>query len=71
MSGAAIDATLVDTEITYVGYGLTGTLASDPGIARTVDAQVSNIDAWVIETHDPNRGPCDGDSGGPLILVAR
>ncbi len=68
ISGASLDAALVDTEITYVGYGLTGTLESDPGIARTVDAEVSNVDAWVIETHDPNRGPCDGDSGGPLIL---
>ena len=68
VSDAVVDATLIDTEITYVGYGLTGTLESDPGIARTVDAQVSNVDAWVIETHDPNRGTCDGDSGGPLIL---
>ena len=68
ISGATVDAGLVGTDITYVGYGLTGTLESDPGIARTVDATVSNVDAWVIETHDPNRGPCDGDSGGPLIL---
>lgn len=68
ISEAVIDSALVDTEITYVGYGLTGTLESDPGIARTVDASVSNVDAWVIETHDPNRGTCDGDSGGPLIL---
>jgi hypothetical protein len=68
VSEGVIDDSLVDTEITYVGYGLTGTLESDPGIARTVDARVSNVDAWVIETSDPNRGPCDGDSGGPLIL---
>jgi hypothetical protein len=68
ISAAAIGDSLVGTPITYVGYGLTGTLESDPGIARTVDAEVSNVDAWVIETHDPNRGPCDGDSGGPLIL---
>ena len=68
ISAAAIGASLVGTSITYVGYGLTGTLESDPGIARTVDAAVSNVDEWVIESHDPNRGPCDGDSGGPLIL---
>ncbi len=67
VSKKAIEPSLVGTTITYVGYGLTGSLASDPGIARTVDATVSNVDEWVIETHDANRGPCDGDSGGPLL----
>jgi secreted trypsin-like serine protease len=68
ISPNATDTSLVDSTITYVGYGLTGTLETDPGIARTVDARVSNVDAWVIETADPNHGPCDGDSGGPLLL---
>jgi MYXO-CTERM domain-containing protein len=67
ISSKATDASLVGSTITYVGYGLTGTLEDDPGIARTVDATVSNVDSWVIETSDSNRGPCDGDSGGPLI----
>lgn len=59
------------TPITYVGYGLT---AAPPGgnnsLRRSVAKTVSQVDAYFVEyANAAQSGTCEGDSGGPGIVV--
>lgn len=65
------DALQVGTPITYVGYGI---IASPPGgnnsqrnyVAKTIGA----LDSYFVQYADPSSsGTCEGDSGGPGLVV--
>ena len=62
-----IDATLVGTTFDAVGFGTTGS-AADTGTKRAGVAQISQVDAAQITTVPDPSQPCEGDSGGPMLL---
>lgn len=69
-STIALTTDLVGTDLTLVGFGLTGPDSSDSGVRRAGIAGVTGIDDQRIAT---NSGPdgastCAGDSGGPSLL---
>lgn len=62
-----IDASLVGTTFDAVGFGTTGS-APDTGIKRAGVAQISDVGAAQITTVPDPSQPCEGDSGGPMLL---
>jgi MYXO-CTERM domain-containing protein len=64
-----IDASLVDTNIRAVGFGLTGQNAGDEGTKRAGTARIASVaEEELIAVPDPSL-PCPGDSGGPALLA--
>ena len=65
----AVNMLWVDTELTYVGYGITGDGRTDSGYKRTVDMPVYTYDAKFIYSLDVEDGDnlCSGDSGGASL----
>ena len=66
----ATDALAINTQVTYVGYGIT---SSPPGgfnhKRRFVTKSIGSLDAYFIEYADPgSSGTCEGDSGGPGLV---
>jgi len=67
----ASDALTVGTAITYVGYGIT---SSPPGGGnsrrRSVQKAIGALDNYFVEYGNPGAsGTCEGDSGGPGLVV--
>ncbi|MEP7125676.1 MAG: MYXO-CTERM sorting domain-containing protein [Byssovorax sp.] len=65
------DTLAVGTPITYVGYGIT---AAPPGggnsLRRYVNKTVGKVDTYFVEYASPGQsGTCEGDSGGPGLVV--
>ena len=65
------DNLAVGTPITYVGYGIT---AAPPGggnsTRRQVDKTVGKVDTYFVEyANAAQSGTCEGDSGGPGIVM--
>lgn len=59
------------TSITYVGYGLTAAPPNgNNSLRRFVTKTVGNLDPYFVEYANGNvSGTCEGDSGGPGIVV--
>ena len=62
-----IDGSLVGTTFDAVGFGTSGS-AADTGIKRAGVAQISDVGAAQITTVPDPSQPCEGDSGGPMLL---
>jgi hypothetical protein len=63
-----IDASLVDTTFTVVGFGTTAAASSDGGAKRVGTARISDVlPEELTAVPDPSQ-PCRGDSGGPALL---
>ncbi|MBK7759310.1 MAG: trypsin-like serine protease [Deltaproteobacteria bacterium] len=58
--------------VTYVGYGITGTTKSDSGTRRTVDVPYYTFDEHFVYTTDSvgKKNICSGDSGGAALMQA-
>ena len=58
--------------VTYVGYGITGTTRSDSGTRRTVDVPYYTFDEHFVYTTDGagKKNICSGDSGGAALMEA-
>jgi hypothetical protein len=70
LDSRTIDATLVGTTFNAVGFGSTtsGT-GTDLGTKRTGTAQISDVQATEITTVPDPSQPCEGDSGGPMLIT--
>ena len=57
------------SDITYVGYGITGDGRSDSGTKRTVSVDYYGVDSHFVYTLDPDgeTNICSGDSGGAAL----
>ena len=57
------------SEITYVGFGITGDGRSDSGTKRTVSVDYYGRDSQFVYTYDPDgeTNICSGDSGGAAL----
>jgi hypothetical protein len=65
-----IDASLVGTSFTVVGFGTTSASTADSGRKRVGTARVSDVAAATFEAMPSPSQPCRGDSGGPAFLSA-
>jgi MYXO-CTERM domain-containing protein len=65
------DALVNGTPITYVGYGLTAAPPNgNNSLRRSVAKTVSKVDPYFVEyANAAQSGTCEGDSGGPGIVV--
>ena len=58
------------TQVGMIGYGVTGSSATDDGIRRSGVAPISEVSAGVFFTDYTNgQGICSGDAGGPAITT--
>ena len=65
----AIDDSWIGTEITYVGFGITGTQRQDSGVKRTAVVDIVSFDSYFAWTQDTQgQGICSGDSGGAALI---
>jgi secreted trypsin-like serine protease len=64
---------MVGTDLTLVGFGLTGPDSGDSGIRRAGTAGITGIDDQRIALNSGPEGAstCAGDSGGPSLLDGR
>lgn len=60
-----LDDSWIDTELRFVGYGVTSDAAQDAGVKRTTMLPVDDFDSQFVYTGAPNTNTCYGDSGGP------
>lgn len=61
-----VDVNWVETELSYVGFGITTDGGSDAGVKRTVDLPIWSFDDTFLYALDQENGGnlCSGDSGG-------
>ncbi len=61
----------VDSDITYVGWGISSDRGSGAGVKRTVDVPIYAYDRHIIITYDPTgqSNICSGDSGGAALRM--
>jgi hypothetical protein len=64
-----VDSSWVETDITYVGFGITSDSGSGSGTKRTVDVPIYEYYSGLIITWDSEGGAniCSGDSGGAAL----
>jgi uncharacterized protein (TIGR03382 family) len=55
----------IDTPITFIGFGITRTGASDSGIKRVASVPLTGYERDRIFAFNGNQSTCQGDSGGP------
>jgi uncharacterized protein (TIGR03382 family) len=71
-----IDASWLEEQVTYVGFGITANGLGDDGIKRIADVPIwstptDNPDyPWGYKVYDGNQATCRGDSGGPGMVFA-
>ncbi|HUH01686.1 MAG TPA: S1 family peptidase [Kofleriaceae bacterium] len=72
-STIALTTDFVGTDLTLVGFGLTGPDSGDSGIRRAGIAGVTGIDDQRLALNSGPEGAstCAGDSGGPSLLDGR
>jgi len=68
LDSRTIDSTLVGTTFDAVGFGSTGS-AGDIGTKRAGIAQISDVSAAELTTMADPSQPCEGDSGGPMLIA--
>ncbi len=64
-----IDQSFIGEKFTAVGYGITDANLSDGGTKRFVELTISDVDSQLIFYGDSNQNICNGDSGGPDLMV--
>lgn len=67
---APLDASLVDTIVRVVGFGITGQGLDDAGIKREGTARIVALREEELVVVPEPALPCLGDSGGPALLPA-
>ena len=60
-----VDDGWIDTQLTFVGFGVTNENGSDAGTKRTTDLAIVDFDDQFIFTLENGTDTCYGDSGGP------
>jgi uncharacterized protein (TIGR03382 family) len=58
----------IDTPITFVGFGITRTGASDSGIKRVAAVPLTGYERDRVFAFNGNQSTCQGDSGGPGMV---
>ncbi len=69
MNSDRVDSSWVETDITYVGFGISSDSGSGSGTKRTVDVPIYEYYSGLIITWDSEGGAniCSGDSGGAAL----
>ena len=67
----AVTAEWIDTDLRFVGFGITSDNADDMGTKRYADIPIVNVDMELIYAWDPDDGQnvCQGDSGGAALEI--
>lgn len=58
----------IDTQVTFIGFGITRTNGTDGGVKRIGDVPLVDFQRDRILAFDGNQSTCQGDSGGPGIV---
>ena len=66
---AALTPGDVGSQVTLVGWGITGGGLGDSGLKRFVDSTLHDFDDLLVVVGDENVGTCSGDSGGPAFAT--
>ncbi len=61
------DETWVDTDLTFVGFGITTDNGGDSGTKRKTKITVTDSDDQYIYSYSPGTNVCNGDSGGAAL----
>ncbi len=62
-----IDDSWSGTQLTFVGYGITGDGKNDSGTKRTTDLTVTDFDDQYVYSFELDSNVCNGDSGGAAL----
>ena len=64
-----VGASWIGRELQVVGYGITGTNASDSGFKRTADMTIAEVyqEVIILEDFQEMQNVCSGDSGGASL----
>jgi hypothetical protein len=68
LNESAMDNSWLDSDLTFVGFGITKGGGTGSGVKRVVDVPIVNVPTdrpWLVQNTDGEHGTCQGDSGGP------
>jgi secreted trypsin-like serine protease len=65
----AMNAAVVGTQMTAMGYGLTSPGGTDYGVKHVADMPIASYDAVSFDEGSASAGTCEGDSGGPEFVI--
>jgi uncharacterized membrane protein YgcG len=70
LNGAPLTAADVGRAIRHVGFGATDDSSDGVGIKRAVSYSLNRVEGMLIYSGAPGKQSCDGDSGGPGLMMA-
>ena len=68
----AIPQTMVGSPARIIGYGITSgtdTMGTSAGTRRTAPTTLANLDNLFVDLQDGSHNICEGDSGGPALMM--